>query len=390
VFRIAWQIRRAVHSPVSHCSAEEGPQSEASQGFMGNFLSRFLRDRDGAIAAISAVSLVVILGMGAFAIDMSYAYSERNLLQVTASAAALAAAPQLPDLSGTTDKAVEYAEENMPPETHGMVLDNSDVVLGNWDPVSETWTPGGSPSNAVEITTRRSTVNGNRLELFLAPILGLGSLDMEASAVAYARTPTAWDVALVQDVTGTFAEEIGDARVADQAMLDCISNNFVDARMGLTAFTGTSDIMTPMLPVGLPENFFNYVELSDAIDQLDSYAPAPGIIGQAIVIVGDGRPNARNNAQGFYPESDYYGVCGGNCSDGELAQMAILAADEADSKDYDVFVVFYDEENDDDAAVFFEGLVRGAGQFRRTPNSDELEEMMFELCTGFMDLQLVM
>ena len=206
MFRIAWQIRRAVHSPVSHCSAEEGPQSAARQGVTGNFLSLFLRDRDGAIAAISAVSLVVILGMGAFAIDMSYAYSERNLLQVTASAAALAAAPQLPDLSGTTDKAVEYAEENMPPETHGMVLDNSDVVLGNWDSVSETWTPGGSPSNAVEITTRRSTVNGNRLELFLAPILGLGSLDMEASAVAYARTPTAWDVALVQDVTGTLTK----------------------------------------------------------------------------------------------------------------------------------------------------------------------------------------
>jgi hypothetical protein len=368
---------------------------------MGNFLGRFLRDRDGAIAAVSAVSLVVILGMGAFAIDMSYAYSERNLLQVTASAAALAAAPQLPDLNGTIDKAVEYAEENMPPETHGMVLDDSDVVLGNWDPVGETWTPGGSPSNAVEITTRRSSVNGNRLELFLAPILGLGSLDMEASAVAYARTPKAWDVALVQDVTGTFTEEIGDARVADQAMLDCVSNNFVDARMGLTAFTGTSHIMTPMLPVGLPESCEHPdslpctgthvgIGIEAAIDQLDSYVPFPGIIGQAIVIVGDGRPNARNNAQGFYPESDYYGVCGGNCSNGELAQMANLAADEAESKDYDVFVVFYDENNDDVAAEFFEGLVRGAGQFRRTPNSEELEEMMFELCSGFRDLQLVM
>ena len=53
-------------------------------------------------------------------------------------------------------------------------------------------------------------------------------------------------------------------------------------------------------------------------------------------------------------------------------------------------MVFYDEDNDDVAAEFFEGLVRGAGQFRRTPNSEELEDMMFELCTGFMDLQLVM
>ncbi len=109
-----------------------------------------------------------------------------------------------------------------------------------------------------------------------------------------------------------------------------------------------------------------------------------------MVIVGDGRPNARNNAQHCYPESDYYHVCGSRCSDNELAQMANLAANEAESKGYDVYVVFYDEENDDDAADFFEGLVRGAGQFRRTPNSDELDEMMFDLCNSAIDLQLVM
>ena len=69
--------------------------------------------------------------------------------------------------------------------------------------------------------------------------------------------------------------------------------------------------------------------------------------------------------------------------------MATLAANEADSKGYDVYAIFYDEDNDDVAAAFYEGLIRGSGQFRRTPNSDELDEMMFELCTSFMDLQLV-
>ena len=417
MFRIAGQNCRAFHSPGSHRSAERGHEDEGPGDYTGVFLGQFLRDRDGAIAAVSAVSLVVILGMGAFAIDMSYAYSERNLLQVTASAAALAAAPQLPNLSETTEMAVEYAEENMPSETHGMVLDNSDVVLGNWDTVTETWAPGESPFNAVKVTARRSSVNGNRLELFLAPILGLGSLDMEASAVAYFRAPTAWDVALVQDVTGTFAAEIGDARVADQALLDCVSNNFADARMGLTAFTGTSHIMTQMLAVGLPENHSNYVELSDAIDlldscgnfemppctgthvgvgieaaieQLDAYVPDENIIGQAIVIVGDGRPDAVSRAQGLYPESDYYNVCGGNCSDGELAQMANLAADDADDKGYDVFVVFYDEDNDDTAAEFYEGLVRGAGRFHRTPHSEELADLVPEFCVRLGDLRLVM
>jgi Putative Tad-like Flp pilus-assembly len=328
----------------------------------------------------------------------------------------------LPDEEQMAAKALEYVEANMPATDHGTVLESSDVVRGHWDPASETWTPGATPFNAVEVTTRRSSANGNTLGLFLAPVLGLGSLDLEASAVAYLRAATAWDVALVQDVTSSFTEEIGDARVADQAMLDCVSNHFVDAKMGLTAFTGTSHIMTPMLPVGLPENFENYVAMSDAIDnlnacgsrlasdppmppcngthvgigieraidQLDASIPAPGIIGQAIVIVGDGEPWADRDAQGLYDESDYYDVCNGKCSNAELAQMAVLAADEAASKGYDVYVVFYDEDNNDEAAEFFESLVRGAGQFRRTPNSDELDEMMFDLCTNFTDLKLVM
>lgn len=380
-------------------------------------LRRFLGDREGAVAAIAAVSLVVVLGMGAFAIDMSYAYSERNLLQVTASSAALAAAPEVHDQSKMVAKALEYAEANMPAATHGTVLVGTDVVPGNWNPATKTWSPRATPFNAVQVTTRRSSANANQLDLFLAPVLGLGSLDMQASAVAYYRAPTAWDVALVQDVTGSFAEEIGDARQADQVMLDCVSNNFVNARMGLTTFTATSQVMTPMLPVGRPANQSNYVEMSDAIDlldscghfamppcsgtnvaigieraidQLDSYQPAQGIVGQAIVIVGDGRPQALPSAQSFYPESDYYSVCGGDCSNSDLAQMAVLAADEANSKGYDVYVVFYDEENDDAAAEFFQSLVRGSGKFRRTPNSRDLKDMMFELCTNQTELKLVM
>ena len=90
-------------------------------------------------------------------------------------------------------KAQEYVEANMPAAIHGVVLESSDVVRGHWDPESETWTPGAMPFNAVEVTTRQSETNGNALNLFLAPILGVGSLDMEASAVAYVRAASAWD-----------------------------------------------------------------------------------------------------------------------------------------------------------------------------------------------------
>ena len=381
----------------------------------------FSRGEDGGIAALAAVLITVIVGFGAFAIDMSYAYSTRNLLQVTASAAALAAAPELPDQNDARAKAKEYAEENMAPENHGSVVVDDDVVFGNWDDDTKIWTAGGSPLNAVQVTARRSEDNDNRLDLFLAPILGLGFLDMEASAVAYAKPATAWDVMIVQDATGTFLEEMGDARDANQTMLNCVSNAFVEASMGLTVFNGTAQVRQEMKKVGLPDHEANYNEMSAAIDQLnacngppstppmpectgthvgigieraiqrlDAYPVSPGILGQAIVIVGDGRPKARTNAQSLYDESEYYSVCGGNCSNSELAEMANLAADDAESKDYDVYTIFYDEDNDDTAAAFFEGLVRGNGQFRRTPDSDQLDEMMVELCNTFKDLQLVM
>ena len=104
----------------------------------------------------------------------------------------------------------------------------------------------------------------------------------------------------------------------------------------------------------------------------------------------DGRPDAINRAQGLYPESDYYHVCGGDCSDGELAQMANPTADDADDKVYDIFVVFYDQDKDDTAADFYEGLARGAGRFHRTPNCEELADLVPEFCVSFGDLRLVM
>ena len=139
------------------------------------------------IAAMAAVCLVVILGFGIFAIGMRYAHSESDRLQATASGAALAAALALPNSTKTRAKALHYVAANMPTTNPEEVLDRTDVFVGNWDPVTETWSPGVMPFNAVKVTTRRSS---DRLDLFLGPILGLGSLDMEASSTSYFRTPT--------------------------------------------------------------------------------------------------------------------------------------------------------------------------------------------------------
>lgn len=146
-----------------------------------NFFSRFRRAH--AIAAITAICLVVILELGAVAIAMSYAYYEHHRVQMTAKTVALVAASELPNPSKATAMAVHYVKTRL----FGEELDRREVLVGNWNPRTETWLPGVTPFNAVKVTMRPSTEKGNGLGHFLAQILSL--LDMEASAVAYVQWP---------------------------------------------------------------------------------------------------------------------------------------------------------------------------------------------------------
>ena len=165
-----------------------------------------LRDRRGAVAAWVALMLVMLLGMGALAVDMSFLWVMRNRLQSTADAAALAGASQLGvDEATVKAQAVAYAQKNLPPGSHGTALADADVVLGHWDndtrtfiPVGTTAAPGTACSNpvpqetnpnclpldAVKVTTRRAQANGNPVSLFFAGVLGIQTADVVTAAIA--------------------------------------------------------------------------------------------------------------------------------------------------------------------------------------------------------------
>src|SRR3546814_1926482 len=145
------------------------------------------RDRSGAFAPISALVLTVIIGFGALTIDMGYNYVMRNRLQVTADAAALAGASQLeflPDQSTIVPEARNYADRNMSIAAYGEVLAAQDVVVGNWEPDTRTFTAGLDPLNAVMTTTRQQEASGNAVPAFLGGIAGFSSYDANASAIA--------------------------------------------------------------------------------------------------------------------------------------------------------------------------------------------------------------
>ncbi|MDX1401560.1 MAG: TadG family pilus assembly protein, partial [Kiloniellales bacterium] len=343
------------------------------------FLKVFSRSKHGAMAAWFALMLPLFLMGAALALDMSYLMMMKHKLQTAASASALAAAKKLPSKPNARQLAEEYIAHNMPGGQYGKVLAKSDIEFGNWDFETRTMLVNGEPINAISVTARLAEQNDNPLSLFFAPVAGLTSADLEASAIATFGGTEAWDVAVVQDVTGTFSQEIGFAREANLELLGCIAENFDKSQISYATFTDTAHDYPN--PDGLSEEDreqrerdgpFQSIQgngvvnnLSKAINNLVScqqsllpglteeekalyqpppcsgthvaagmakananfahqnYIPASDTVNKAMIIIGDGLPNARSNErfQDYYKELDD-GTCGSACDNDDLARMA--------------------------------------------------------------------
>ncbi len=150
---------------------------------------KVLGNQRGAAAIMGVVMLGVFTGFAALVVDLGFLFVTKTELQTNADLAALAAGVYL---HGTeTDEAVviataiEYSQKQLLPVAAGIVLVGADVGIGNWNPDSRTFSAGGNPTNAVQVTTRRVQANGNPVNYYFAPLLGYQSGDVTATAVAY-------------------------------------------------------------------------------------------------------------------------------------------------------------------------------------------------------------
>lgn len=144
----------------------------------------FAHDTRGSAMAVLGAGVVLTLGMASVAVDMGYLYIMQNQLQVTADSAALAGLARVPDVDQARTQATTFVESNMPSGKHGTVMAADDFKTGFWDDTARTFTDGGTPLNAVQVTVRRSQSNGNAARLFFGQLLGFNSLDLSATAVA--------------------------------------------------------------------------------------------------------------------------------------------------------------------------------------------------------------
>ena len=93
--------------------------------------------RRGVAVVFTMVTMTLLIGFAALAIDVGYMYSVQAELQKAADASVLAGATQLHDYPEIIDIAQAYAEQNYP--NSGTILADSDIEVGNWSQSSSTF-----------------------------------------------------------------------------------------------------------------------------------------------------------------------------------------------------------------------------------------------------------
>lgn len=161
-----------------------------------------VKNSRGAAAVMTALFLVVLLAMGAAAIDIGHALVARNELQNVSDAAALAgtralgliyegmtvAAQQSYVLSSgdaaTVIAAVQATASANSAAGVSISIDPADIAIGTWDPYTRTHTPTTIQPKAVRVLSRRDASANGAISTFLANIVGMSSVDVRAVATA--------------------------------------------------------------------------------------------------------------------------------------------------------------------------------------------------------------
>lgn len=160
-----------------------------------------LRTRRGAISALAAFLLVVIVAMAAFTVDLGYLLVHQADLQRSADAAAHAAALEFRSEGEMSDiipqvriRASDYVLDNKVMHTLATVDMNSyntdsngDILVGKIDfenPRNSMTFSDIDEYNAVRVRIRRSDSRNGEVALFLARVLGCDSFALEAKSTA--------------------------------------------------------------------------------------------------------------------------------------------------------------------------------------------------------------
>ena len=153
--------------------------------------------RRGIIIVLTAVLMVFMLGMIAFAVDVGYIANARTEIQRAADASAYAGAGALVNgTSAATTAAQSYLVSN---KVAGQALNTAQATFeyGNWNPSTRVFTVTNTTPNAIRVTA-----NANQQPLFFGNAIGTSSFNVQGKSVA---TYQPRDIGLVLDYSGSMA-----------------------------------------------------------------------------------------------------------------------------------------------------------------------------------------
>jgi Flp pilus assembly protein TadG len=382
---------------------------------------RRMRARRGNYAILAGVTLTAMLGMAALAVDTALIHYAKIQSQAVADAGAHAALVMLREtgnIEASRDFAMNVVSANRLLGARAVVEDE-DIVFGTWDYDTRAFDADGEWTNSVQVTVRKTSDsdNGPVATLFMR-LFGVQYNEVQATAPAIGALRFR-EIIVVQDVTGSFADEIDLARDADLALLDYLAENPQPGdRIGMVTFVGAAEVWTELLHV---EEDYGAIRADwNDMDWCDrsywpwySYAPpifhsAPQMMGcnsgsdpatfyydsgtnqgsgieaalevlvdedltdshalKTIIIVSDGEPTC-------IPSSDV--AC-----NNAVALEGYNAADYAEDEGISIYSVSYNQSYDPDQSAYMEALVRGYGRFYETPDAEELPGILEEIASS--------
>lgn len=346
-----------------------------------------------------AISMVAILGFAALAIDGGFVHHGHAQLQHAADATALAAIGELRNgetIGTAISNATAIAQSHKVGGDALQFAAGTDLEYGTYDLASQTFSPGtgGLGVAAFKASTRRSSGSASGpLQLFLGNVIGVGTADVETSAVAAIRRR---DVLIVQDATWSFYQEFPQAIDADLDLVNSMAGAMAlpGDRVGVMRFSrqafehiGLTDLSTnasdvihelttmPVCSSGSAANGCNGTGTADAINlarQIFARDSTGEDAEKVMILLTDGVP------------------CHGELPAGQRVepipkQLAVDAADAAEAEGINIFAITLAilGSNTSECFVpqpaFTNSLARGFGIGVDTPNPDDLDDILVSI-----------
>lgn len=333
--------------------------------------------RRGFSLVYVSIFLTVAFAIGSLAVDYGIVRLAKAELAAAADAAALAGSSGLSiSPAEVRARAKSAAAENL---VNGkpLVLLDSDIMLGTWDATARKFTlltgSNESKANSVYVLARLHRSRGTAVKTFFLPLIqGQDGFDLKAGSIAGTQSSTS-DIVVVQDVTGSFREELEDAKAGDRALLRALHDGGGSSKLGLVAFSGWGKTIadlkvistnftaldkamkslaiagtTPKMPPSSGTDIASGLEEAVAVFDKDGGSTQRS---RAIVLVSDGEPF--RHWKGKHPA----------LSNRQLLALARTWADTAWSKNIHVYVVFFDRDHSTTSANNLKTLIRGSGIF---------------------------